>query len=179
MARKLARSRGTSGGSGETPCRNEKKHSAEKKGSLTRRSFVKTGIVGQLLALVGQAETYGENWDQTDPTDHLLPLEMPEDPLLRSTNTGPKRTITLQGTGSLSAYEFTVEGTLWLTTGTETRYKPSGTSAEAILESNWIQYQFVGSITDLQVDGAIAVYLDGERIDPQKRSFPESGTPTG
>jgi hypothetical protein len=145
---------------------------SEKKKSLTRRSFVRTGILVPLLNLVGAADAREENRGQDDLTEHLLSLRTSKDPSQVSA-AAPERTITLQGTGPLSAYEFTVQGTLWSTIGTETRYEPSGTSAEAILESNWIQYRFVGSITDLQVDGTIAVYLDGERIDPEKRSFPE------
>lgn len=176
MARKLARNRDTSDGNGQTRCRSDNNNLSEKKESLTRRSFVKAGILVPLLALVGAADAREENRDQNDPTNHLLSTKASKDPSQVSATATPERTITLQGTGSLSPYEFTVEGTLWLTIGTETRYGPSGTSAEALLESNWIQYQFVGSITDLQTDGAIAVYLDGERINPQKRSFPESGT---
>ena len=171
MARKLARNEETSSSNGEIRCRKKTNTASEKREPLTRRSFVRTGILVPLLALVWAADAREQNRGEHDVTDHLLGTS--KDPSQGSATAAPERTITLQGTGTLSAYEFTVEGTLWLTIGTETRYEPSGTSAEAILESNWIQYRFVGSITDLQVDGTIAVYLDGERIDPEKRSFPE------
>ena len=170
MARKLARNEETSSSNGEIRCRKKTNTASEKKEPLTRRSFVRTGILVPLLALVGAADAREQNRGQDDLTEHLLGTS--KDPSQVSA-AAPERTIILQGTGPLSTYEFTVQGILWLTIGTETRYEPSGTSAEAILESNWIQYRFVGSITDLQVDGTIAVYLDGERIDPEKRSFPE------
>ena len=173
MARKLARNEETSSSNGEIRCRKKTNTASEKKEPLTRRSFVRTGILVPLLALVGAADAREQNRGQDDLMEHLLSLRTSKDPSQGSATAAPERTITLQGTGPLSTYEFTVQGTLWLTIGTETRYEPSGTSAEAILESNWIQYRFVGSITDLQVDGTIAVYLDGERIDPEKRSFPE------
>ena len=80
MARKLARSRDVSDGNGQPGCRNENDNLSEKKKSLTRRSFVKAGILVPLLNLVGAADAREENRGQDDLTEHLLSLRTSKDP---------------------------------------------------------------------------------------------------
>ena len=110
MARKLARNEETSSSNGEIRCRKETNTASEKKEPLTRRSFVRTGILVPLLALVGAADAREQNRGEHDVTDHLLRTS--KDLSQGSATAVPERTITLQGTETLSAYEFTVEGTL-------------------------------------------------------------------
>ena len=80
MARKLARSRDVSDGNGQPGCRNENDNLSEKKKSLTRRSFVKAGILVSLLNLVGAADAREENRGQDDLTEHLLSLRTSKNP---------------------------------------------------------------------------------------------------
>ena len=75
-------------------------------------------------------------------------------------------TLVVEGTGDYSSFEVTVSDSIsplaaadaLSTTGT------TGPAAEGVVGGNARGYRFTGDITDVRVDGRVALYVDGVRV---------------
>lgn len=170
MERKPARGEDRGVYTAETDCWDEKSCRTGTKGHITRRVVLKTGFVAPLVSLIGHSSA---SRSRGGPPEGSEPTAVDTTGPAMTDGHSPAscHTIVLNGTGIRSAYELTVEGSLWLHEGPKSRYEPSGSSAEALLESNRIQYAFLGEVTDLRVDGAITVFVDGDEVNPNDQSF--------
>jgi len=170
MARKPARGEDRGGRTTKTDCCDEKSRRNGMKGRITRRVVLKTGFVAPLVSLIGHSSASRSGGGLPGGSESTA-VDTTEPAMKDGHSPASCHTIVLNGTGIRSAYELTVEGPLWLHEGPKSRYEPSGSSAEALLESNRIQYGFLGEVTDFRVDGAITVFVDGDEINPNDQSF--------
>ncbi|MFC6837417.1 hypothetical protein [Halomarina ordinaria] len=77
--------------------------------------------------------------------------------------------IAIVGLDTVASYEFTVGGDVAPDTDTGTfdaGDNVSGSSAEGAVSVGTDAYLFSGSVTDFQLDGPAAVYVDGQQVDP-------------
>lgn len=170
MARKPARGENRGGYTAETDCCDEKSCRNGTKAHITRRVVLKAGFVAPLVSLIGHSSASRSVRGPPGGSEPTID-DTPGSTVKDDRSPASCHRIVLNGTGTRSAYELTVEGLLWLHEGPNSRYEPSGSSAEALLESNRIQYGFLGEVTDFRVDGAITVFVDGDEINPDDQSF--------
>ena len=74
--------------------------------------------------------------------------------------------LVIDGSAAATAYEFTVDGRIDPETDSY-GYPPSGTHSEAVVGRGTDRYTVEGEITDLRLDGAGTVYLNGRPVDPE------------
>ncbi|WP_092902188.1 hypothetical protein [Halostagnicola kamekurae] len=77
--------------------------------------------------------------------------------------------LTIGGSETPSNFEITVDGTIEPTTGDsfEDAIIASGTTVEGAVDSDHLEFQFSGEVTDITVTGGSTdVEIDGEAVDP-------------
>jgi hypothetical protein len=79
-------------------------------------------------------------------------------------------TITIDGQGTLTAYELTVSGELQKSSAMDATQDDGDTveggTATGAVGSGRDSYDYTGDVTDLAVDGYVRVYVNGEQVDP-------------
>lgn len=83
---------------------------------------------------------------------------------------GPDRRLAIDSTGNVTRYELTVDGAVrpGADASRDADARISGGSTEGIVDDAIRRYRFSGEIRDLTIDGDAAIYVDDDRIDPER-----------